>query len=79
MSRPPSDKSRTRQVNLLLSKDEHKKLGELAEERGLTVSDVLRLLIRREAEVSPYLTAFERDAALGQAHMDARARKSQHR
>jgi hypothetical protein len=39
---------RTERLHALLSKEEAKMLEELAEAQGLTASDVVRLLIRRE-------------------------------
>ena len=39
---------RKRRLSLLISDDEHRLLQEVAEERGLTASDVVRQFIRAE-------------------------------
>ena len=60
---------RNRQLNVLLTEEQRSKLEHLAKERGVTASDVVRLLIRREYECSEFLSPLERDAALGYAKM----------
>jgi mannitol/fructose-specific phosphotransferase system IIA component len=55
---------RRRQFNLNLTEDEYAMCKLLAEEQGITVSDFVRKLIRREHEVSEYLTPLQIDAAL---------------
>jgi uncharacterized protein (DUF1778 family) len=50
---------RTLQLNVNVSPDEREMLQSLADEQGVTASDVVRLLIRREAQ-KPMLQDLER-------------------
>jgi metal-responsive CopG/Arc/MetJ family transcriptional regulator len=59
--------TRKRQLNVLLSGEEFRELDELAVERGVNRSYVIRLLIRREREAADWLSPLERAAALGRA------------
>jgi hypothetical protein len=63
---------RERRVTLLLSEEEYGKLEELVENRGVTASDVIRLLIQKDWEFSHHLSPLERDSALAQAGKEAR-------
>jgi hypothetical protein len=65
---------RKRQLNVNLSEGEFGRLEQLANDRGVTSSDVVRLLIRREFEVSAYLTPLESDHALAAAAQLAQER-----
>lgn len=58
---------RKRQMNVTLSNHEFSALKHLADQRGVTVSDEVRALIRREFEVSRDLSPLQADAALGAA------------
>jgi hypothetical protein len=63
---------RERRVTLLLSEDEYGKLEHLVEDRGVTASDVIRLLIQKDWEFSHHLSPLERDSALTEAGKEAR-------
>jgi hypothetical protein len=65
---------RKRQMNINLSEHEFGLLEHIADTRGVTASDVVRLMIRRDWEAISYLTPLELDAAIANAAKEGAAR-----